>query len=63
MINQNQIENIQAISSSLIDNPADVEIAAFLLQNGFSIRDFFLYLEISELIRLNWENVDGVEKN
>lgn len=63
MINQNQIENIQAISSSLIDNPADVEIAAFLLQNGFSIRDFFLYLEISELIRLNWGNVDGVEKN
>lgn len=47
------------VITSLIQNPADVELAAFILNNGYSIRDFYLYLEISRLLQFEWNNIDN----
>ncbi len=60
MIYQSKTESMKPFLFSIIDNPDDIELAAFLLQNGFSIRDYFLYQEISELIKCEWKNVRGI---
>ena len=43
---------------SLIQNPVEIELATFILNSGYSIRDYYLYREISELLRLEWQNVE-----
>lgn len=60
MTYQNQTENMKPFLFSLINNPADVEMAAFLLKNGFSIRDYFLYQEIAELLEHEWKNIHRI---
>ena len=57
MIYQNGTESMKSILFSFIDNPQDVELAAFLLKNGFSIRDYFLFKDILELIRCEWDGI------
>ena len=57
MTYQNQTENMKPFLFPLINNPAEVELAAFLLGKGYSIRDYFLYNQIAELLEYEWKNI------
>jgi hypothetical protein len=53
-ISENHTEKIL---ESLVPNPVEIPLAAFLLKHGYSIRDYYLFEEIRELLKSEYENI------
>jgi hypothetical protein len=51
---ENQTEKIL---ESLLPNAVKVQLASFLLSSGYSIRDYYLFEEIQQLLKSEFENI------
>lgn len=56
MTKQDQQQTANLLTS-FIENAEHREIALFLLSNGYSIRDYYLYIEILDLIKLEFKGI------